>query len=678
MRFLKFSFPGSNRSVINLYEGANVISLSDKSFPSDTPEFFKKWITILGGFKGQEEIPAVMENCDLILERANPVKQYKLSAASKKIFLYTGDEIHNNFCEVVYDKNDPDGWPFSHLGLFSMEEMLMICVHDSESVEHGDDPIFKAGRMRKLLLKKDLSAIKPLFASGLDGLALSKEKELNVLLREIQLLELKKMKKDRLKKEISQSARKINKLSRQINALDLFRTTLYEIRKKTEQRDRLAYKISEIRRDLMELKEIGDKIHSLEKDLKKRFPHFYSEFSEDFPDMDRMQEAFNSVRDCNEKIDGYYQNKKRVTGRIMKWVVACCIFIFLSVIFITIKSKTSGTASIRTLFTITSVIALLAGAGYLAVVRINGKDPVSLMEEKKQKETLLLELLHENNFPVGDFKTAELYDFLFQYFEDFISFRDIRNELAELRKNLSGTAAFTEKERKLDNLQARMDEVAGEIREMLSGLDGSVHPVPDLSGIDDAVIELNESINDLESMVEHEKLIMTKLEEQLNEVPGTEVNPLEIEAEINGIGSRIEALKEETEAVKFIEEVFSDAAEPFLEKRMPEFTGLLDSMISLVADNHRDDHIKDAAESLFSSAGLSSELDMNFRLRLSLAVRATLSVYFGDIDLPPVVLVDPFSGIPAQNVAAFHKILLELFSGRQVIIFTSGSIAGNN
>jgi hypothetical protein len=294
------------------------------------------------------------------------------------------------------------------LNFFSTEEMLLLCVHDRELIEQGNDPLFSGKKLASLLLKRELRESGPVFISGIEGLSISLEKELSILSREIQLLELKKMKKDRLKKETAHSARTLSRLSRQHESAVTFRETLLEIRKKGEQRDRLTHKISETRKDLMELKEIGDKTGSLEKDLKKRFPQFYNEKSDGLPDMDRIQGSFNVLRDLNEKIDIYRQTRRNISARISMLIAAFTIFTLLSLVFAGMKYFTAGITMVKPLLVAAAVSGFMVLAGALAVFKIKKQQPAEFIDEKMTRETELLDLLHKNNFPVADFKTGEI------------------------------------------------------------------------------------------------------------------------------------------------------------------------------------------------------------------------------------------------------------------------------
>jgi len=485
-------------------------------------------------------------------------------------------------------------------------------------------------------------------------------------------MELKKMKNSRVQKEIAHSSRSLSKLGRQAEAAKRYRNTLAEIKKKNENRDRLSHKITEIRKDILELREIGDKIHSLEKDLKKRFPQFYDEKSEGLPDMDRIQELFNSVRDWNEKIDQYHQKRKRVTGRTLKGVIALLIFVFFSAVFLAVQFRTSGPAPVRPLLFVTALSALISAAGIGFYFRVKKKSPVEMLDTKKGKEKELLELLYKNRFPVEDFKTGELYDFLFQYFEDFITFRDIRNELSDLRKKISSTVAFTEKEKKLDSLNARLEETEAAINSLTSELDGSLYPVPEPDGIDEAISALNETIREIEAGTAHEKTVMKKLEEQLGEDAGSEMSSLEIESGISEIEAEMDKLKNEISALKFLEEIFREASGPLLEKRIAEFTALIFDVVKRHAEERAEDLSRVAENISFGEVKPLAECDAEDKKILSLAFRSALSEYFSGLELPPVLIIDPLHVTAAENLDESGKILLELFRGRQVILLSTG------
>ncbi len=673
MRFLRLviSPSGKERIETDLDSNPAMISPAENPGLNNVPDCLKFWVSVLADSKKSRASYGTAAGSELYLEDENSIK-YKLLSSNKKITLFVHDPIHDVYTEVSHERVPGEEWPFNRLNIFRPEDVRLLSVYDPESVEQGSDPLYTDGEPARVIIRRDMTGIDPLYISGIEDIAAAREKELTSLQREIQLLELKKMKKDKLKKEIAHSTRNINRLNKQHESVQLFRSTLLEVKAKSEQRDKLSYKISETRKDLLELKEIGDKISLIEKDLKKRFPQFYNETSEGLPDMDRIQGSFNTVRDFNERIDRFHQKKRLISAKIMKGVIASSIFVFFSLIFIIIKAVTSGPASVKTMMIITTGLASFAACAFFAGYRMRKSVPASLIETKKEKENELLELLHKNNFPLENFKTGELYDFLFQYFEDFITFRDIRNELGELRKKISSTVTSTEKEKKLDSLKDRINTADEEIKKLLSGLDTSIHPVPEITAIDDTVLELKEMITDLKIKIDHENSVLSKLDSQMNEGSEPESSLLEVEAEISRISGRIEELRSEAESVKFIEDVFNGTASKFLERRQAEFKDSLRSIINRLFPAEDHGRLSEAADLLLSGAGTQTSGDLKTAIMLSIAARAALSQMFRGTDLPPAILIEPFREIPPENVEEFSKILLELFSDRQVIIFTAG------
>ncbi|NLV66697.1 MAG: hypothetical protein GXY14_03380 [Spirochaetes bacterium] len=678
MRFLKLviSQPGRGRTVVDFNRRGETLLRGKDADQSHVPDIIRQWMTMLNGrIRNDCAFPV---NNELYIESGSGERGYRLVSINKKVTAWEQETVHSGYFPVNMDKDIPGNWLAGMPRFFSAEDMLLLCVHDRELVEQGNDPLFSGRRLASLLLKREIRSDGPVFISGLEGLSTSLEKELNILSREMQILELKMMKKDRLKKETAHSVRTLNRLNRQIESAAEYRETLLEIKKKIEQRDRLTHKISETRKDLMELKEIGDRTGSLEKDLKKRFPQFYNEKSDGLPDMDRIQKSFNSLRDINEKIDIYRQKRKNISAHIIRLTAAFAIFTLLALGFAASKYFTTGIDMVKPLIAAAAASGLLALAGMVAVFSIKKQQPVVTLEEKKAREAELFDLLHKNNFPVDDFKTGEIYDFLFQYFEDFITFRDIRNELADLKKRISSTVTFTEKEKKLDSLSEKLDETSSEIERLFAGLDQSVHPLPDPADIENASAEVGGLIKELEVKIQHEKSVISKLEEQFSEQSGADVNLLEIESEMNDINTRIESLKAEAETARFLEETFREASEPFLEKCIEEFTTILSSNISRLMSYRADEKISAALTMLFDPGTPLPELDLQSRLMLSLGVRSALSAYFARVDIPPVLIVDPVENTSRENVEEFNKILLELFGNRQVIIFTSGTDSGTD
>ena len=223
--------PGKGKAVVEFKNSADTIFHDNDPVLKNAPDVLRQWITMLNGRIRQGD-SAFSGNSELFIETGQRYCGYKFVSANKKVSVYKQDGIHPGYSIVNPDRNSPVQVFPGMLHHFSIEEMLLLCVHDRELVEQGNDPLFSGKKLSSLILKKEFHCEGPVFVSGLEGLTPSLEKELNIFSREIQLLELRKMKKDRLQKETAHSSRNLNRLNRQHESAAAYRRTLLDIKKK--------------------------------------------------------------------------------------------------------------------------------------------------------------------------------------------------------------------------------------------------------------------------------------------------------------------------------------------------------------------------------------------------------------------------------------------------------------
>ena len=170
--------------------------------------------------------------------------------------------------------------------------------------------------------------------------------------------------------------------------------------------------------------------------------------------------------------------------------------IFTSMIFMLIKSISLKTITGTLLTVLASILVFLSAvAGYYLFLQIRKNYPQELTDRKKKIESRLIEIFTNDNFPERNFGTGELYEYLFQYFEDFLSVRELQNELSSLNRGGGSRISLPEREEKLRDLTERKDKIQQEIESKLSSLDINIHPVPEKENIKSLIPEIKEMID---------------------------------------------------------------------------------------------------------------------------------------------------------------------------------------
>jgi hypothetical protein len=476
------------------------------------------------------------------------------------------------------------------------------------------------------------------------------------------------MKKEKLLKEIHLSERGVQKLEKRRDSILNYKTTLNEIISRTEFRNKLSSKINNLKKDLIELREIKDKISSVEKTLQEKFSRFSEKGNDQIPDLEQIQESFNEFRDLNEQIDKFYLNKKFYSGWALKAIASMIIFSLIALLFLIFTSSASFILGLTS-----GLAAFTAGlSGLLYHFKIRKLQPAELYEKKKNMENTLIDLLKKNNFSVDDCRTGELYEILFQYFEDFINYRDISYELTELKKKISNSSSLIEKEKRLEQFTEEIENIDKYINETIDNLDLSIHPRPEPDGIARAVHDMDELLNENGTEISEKKSLIIKFEEEIEEFDKIENSSLSAESRLEEILNQIEECKKRIEHIKFIDETFKDASEIWSNDKLEELSGkTLEKFLKLTNNSFIKDDIAETLNSLLLNSGRIKSEHRGLKKYISFSIKAALSELLSNGDLPPFFIINPFT--PDNEFADnMKKLLPELFPERQVVVIIPG------
>jgi len=672
LRFLnlKLSTPDNNDLKIDFREGLNIISIPDKELLNIIKQvpFFGMYGT------DHERIDSALKNISCTLTA--------LSAESDGEIIFI-----NSDGEFLIKESDPSGGCSANeddeksnrgnkLNICTVDDFAASSFYSPEQIQKNSDPVFDTEKIKSLLINNEIFRLKFPFFQIRETLIKEKEKELTDMNRDRQLLELKKMKKEKLLKEINLLDRNVNKIEKRRESILKYKTTLNEIITTIETRDKQSSKINNLKKDLIELREIKEKITSVENTLRERFSHFSEQGNEQLPDLEQIQESFNSFRDINELIDKFSLNKKRYSVWALKIIASMIIFSLTAFIFMIFTSSAS--------FILGLTSALAAGAaglsGLIYHFKIMKFYPADLFEKKKQMENSLIDLLKKNHFSVDGCKTGELYEILFQYFEDFINYRDISYELTELKKKISNSSSLIEKENKMKQLTDEIEDINRIINNHIDDLDLSIHPRPEHDGITRTIHDIDELLEENGVEINEKKSLIVKFEEEIEEYDKTETSSLSAELKLEEVLTRISECKEKITHIKFLNTIFNDSADIWSTEKLTELSELTMKKFSLLTDgSFIQEDIAETVNNLIVHAGKIKSEHKGLKKYLSFSIKAALSELLFIEDLPPVFIIDPFT--PDNEFADnMKKLLPEFFSGRQVVLIIPGNepdIKGN-
>lgn len=566
-------------------------------------------------------------------------------------------------------------------GLISCDDFILYSFFNPVKIESGIDPVLKSTGLKRFLINREQDIDKSGKMHRLDEVITEKEKEINTLKKNRELLELKKRKKDKLVKELSSSDREVTRLRRKRESYTVYKNTLNDILDLIHEEARLSSKIVNLKKDIIEIRELSAKRDALENEISERFPQFTRGMIERLPDLDRLQAEFNTIRDINEEMEKFNSTKKQKISLALKGITGSLLFAFFSMIFIFIKSIPLNTITGLLLGVLSLILVLLSAAtGYYLYILVKKNYPEELLNRKTGVESGLLEIFTNENFPEKNFGTGELYEYLFQYFEDFLSFRDLQNELSVIKKGSGSRISIEEREEKLQSLSDNKENIRQEIEDKLKSLDINIHPVPERENIKNLVSEIDEMIEEILLEEKHKETIAKKIESESKQYKSGEKSQETIDASISEIDSAIEKLKKDITDITFMNKVYNETADQwFIEKLAPlseKCAGIYSSLINETGKNIK---LRNSISELVlneKKENLTNEEIAAIAFSMKLAIAETAPPAFNY----PFILADPLPPFTPEIADKLKKILLELSEKKQVVIITSkneNNLAGN-
>jgi len=667
---LKITSPYIEDLRIQFSGGLNILSIHDKELFTIFTQI--PFFGIYG--KADNEGAQGLKNISCIINASSP------SPGIDTCYMNNGGEFSiketYNPADSLLNDEDEKPEPAKNRGICSLPDFITSSFYYNEQIQKSPDPVFDKEKIRSLLINNEIYRLNFSYFQCRETLLQEKDKELTDLSREKQLLELKKMKKEKLLKEIFVSERGVNKLEKKRESILKYKTSLSEIIIKTETRNKLSSKINNLKKDLIELREIKEKVGDIEKTLRDKFSHFSEKGNDQIPDLEQIQETFNTFRDVNEQLGKFFLNKKNSTGKILRIIISMLIFSLVAFLF------RAFTTSASFILGITSGFA--AGtAGLISLVyyfKIRKQRPHELFEQKKKLEENLIDILKKNNVSVDDCKTGELYEILFQYFEDFINYRDTSYELMELKKKISHSSNLIEKEKKLSLFSEEIEQIDDSINEIIENLDPSIHPRPGLDGITKALHDMDELLEENGSEINEKKSLILKFNDEIEEYDKIENSSLSADLKLEEILKQIDKCREIIEHIKFLNTVFDKSSEKWSVQKLQVLSRLaLEKFSILTGNSFIKEDIADTLDNIIVNSGRIKSEHRGLKKYISLSIKSALSGMLFMENLPPVFIIDPFT--PDNEFADnMKKLLPEMFPDRQVIVIIPGDqpgISGN-
>jgi hypothetical protein len=237
-----------------------------------------------------------------------------------------------------------------------------------------------------------------------------------------------------------------------------------------------------------------------------------------------------------------------------------------------------------------------------------------------------------------------------------------------LRKKISNSTGFIEKEKKLKQFMSEIDKLDKTIKQTIDNLDISIHPQFVQEEIGRVAHNVDELLEENKAEIDKKNSLIAKFQEENDEYDEDEKNSLSSEMRLEETITHINNLTEEIKHIKFLDTIFNEAVERWSKDRFDELSNSALEKIAKITDNsYTREELSVVIKNVLTGSGKLNEEYMKLKPFISFAIMAALSGQLNFTPLPPMFMIDPF--IPNNEFSEnMKKLLPEFFPDRQVIV----------
>ncbi len=497
------------------------------------------------------------------------------------------------------------------------------------------------------------------------------EAKLKDITKEIKIFEIQNSKKDKLMAEKRNVQQEIDRMKVELSLLEDKKDTMEEIRKNLQKIERLNEELRSIKNEVDGEQEKIAAISRMKQEISDRFPEFSGIEPESGETLDRLQEIFIEIRNINEKIDSFHARKERQKKITRKAAVT------IGTVYLTLLAALIYTGSV----TIPESIRMIGtGSGALfalclALVGYPYAAPGSkvldaLKENKRILGLKMKEYADQIQFHHGRDNLGELYEFLLQYFEDYIEYSDKNREIKELDRSLKDSAYLDKIQNKLKELKSQEETIKTIINSAAASLNINRLKNPDFTVLDELTDEIDSGIAGLNDSIAAKKNILVQIDSEILQHPDKTGHYKRLCEEKDEIQAVLNNLYARKNTLDYVIGLLSRTIEKSESRQLKKIVGLAHERFTLLTENQFVGQVDEESIRRFLTApveGLNPSL-MHF---IMLSLKLSLTDFLAEAGLSaPLILDDPFLFMDDEKIDNLRELVLDASEKRQVIIFT--------
>ena len=491
--------------------------------------------------------------------------------------------------------------------------------------------------------------------------------------KNIRIIDIQNSRTDKLNNEKKIVNNEIETMTNNINALESQKNIILDIAANIKKIEALHLKLNSIKQEVEEEQHKTETLSKMKQEITEQFPEFKGLEIDNSENLDRLQEIFNEARSVNEGIDKFYSGKKNIKSKLRKAALT------INIMYGTFIGALAYTGSIKDQQMIT---CLAAGFGGVLVINAmllvlplffkGTRKLESIMERKKSVVAEMETFAEKIQIGKDRFNISELYEFLLQYFEDYIEYSDKTREMMDLQHSLKERDYLQSIEKTLEDLKAEEERIQQTINKDLTSINADDKKKLTTENIDDMLYDIETKIDVLRTDISSKHNIITQIEEELKQSPEHHHDLHELLQEKKDREKTLKNLYMKKNVMDYITEILTSTVEKSQSVQLQKLTDRTLEIFNYLTENQYLSKVDDEKiKEFITTSAMPEGLNPTLNHFIILAVKLALTDFMHASGLStPLILDDPFLFMDDEKIAKLRELILDISLKRQIIIFT--------
>ncbi len=491
--------------------------------------------------------------------------------------------------------------------------------------------------------------------------------------KEIQLIEIQESREEKLRNEKISVEKEIRGIRDEISILDKKTRLFNEIHAELERMDVLNAELETLKKDVKDEQEKVRRAEEMKKELIELYPQFNEQDSEADSNLDALQELFIEIRNLNEEIDRFHSQRKSRRQKLKKIILGLNLSAITAVITLLYRNSFSLDKDLAAYFVVGAADLFLSVVLSLVMIfSFRSGILEKLNEDKLALEKKLTPLLEKSRVQLEGYRLSELYEFLLQYFEDYVAFTDRKTEFDDFNSSLKSRPELKRIRDELDALYLEEESVRKKISEKIVMIDPDGKMVLEKEAISMNIRSFVQKKDELQNSLSVKEGILSKILGEIEDHPSVKEENQNLIGEMRILKKNIARLKKNERVFTWVGDVLHTAVQRREENLLNRLVDNTQQKFNFLTGNQHLGKIDEKFIRLFVTGEVLSEnLNPAVFHTLLLAFKLSFSDFLIDANTSlPLIIDDPFLLMDDERVNKFKKLVHDLSQRRQIIIFT--------